>query len=161
MFLEFIQSCLKKKFAWAPVWQAIRLEERSIRSFFDFIHKIRTKLQVLCALRNSEICGKDSNVAFQFAMLLQSDFTVDFFLELCGFFVHLKFLFSISQCSNKHVYTSGWVFLKSITVLNIEQTITWMCKSEENQINRYTFQQNPKLLTWEKSRITDQRHFWK
>lgn len=112
----------------------------SITSFFGFIHKIRTKLQVLCALRNSEICGKDSNVAFQFAMLLQSDFTVDFFLELCGFFVHLKFLFSISQCSNKHVYTSGWVFLKSITVLNIEQTITWMCKSEENQINRYTFQ---------------------
>ena len=66
-------------------------------------------------------------------MLLQSDFTVDFFLELCGFFVHLKFLFSISQCSNKLVYTSGWVFLESITVLNIEQTITWMCKSEENQ----------------------------
>ena len=28
----------------------IRLEERSIRSFFDFIHKIRTTLKAHCAL---------------------------------------------------------------------------------------------------------------
>ena len=51
MFLEFIQSCLKRnKFAQAPVWWKIRSEERSIRFFFDFIHKIRTILRALCAL---------------------------------------------------------------------------------------------------------------